>query len=158
MEKDKTAHEILTGVEKMYDLNFHHAERDFIIKAMNDFADQFRVKKKDVNKQLIFENLNPEKADFIPILLNWLRYKGEKNQSYKPIGLKGLIKRFNSFEGTVEQLEKIVDNSIDNNYSGIVWDKKIDNGNKQQSTYEKHGEAYNRLFGSGSPFESSAQN
>lgn len=122
------------------------------INAMEEYASQFREKPKNKDNEIIFYNLKPDKGDFIPIIQNWLSYKTQKRQTYKPIGLKTLIKKFNEFKGTYSELESLVENSIINNYSGIIWDKKVNNGNQQQSTYEKHEQGFDALFGSGSPF------
>jgi len=122
-----------------------------IKRLMEEYASQFREKPKN-NQLELFNDLRLDKTHFIPIIQNWLSYKTQKRQTYKPIGLKTLIKKFNEFKGSYSELESLVENSIINNYSGIIWDKKVNNGNQQQSTYEKHEQGFDALFGSGSPF------
>lgn len=79
------------------------------------------------------EDLGKCKPDRLPVLMNWLEYKRERNEGYKTIGLQTLVKKFNSFMGPVTELESIVEGSIINNYSGIVW-FKYQNKQLQQST------------------------
>lgn len=69
------------------------------------------------------EEIGKCKPDRLPILLNWLEYKRERKENYKSIGLKTLVKKFNTFSGSSSDLESIVELAIMNNYSGIVWDR-----------------------------------
>lgn len=59
-------------------------------------------------------------TEFLPVVVEWLEYKKEKNQSYKP---KGFVKFYNKLvemsKGNVEIARQIIDQSMQNNYSGI---------------------------------------
>ncbi len=74
----------------------------------------------------------------------WLDYKQEKHQPYKPTGLKSLITQIQKQvdrhgEGAVIQL---MDGCMAANYQGIIWDK-LDKG---------QGSAVRQPEGSGNPF------
>lgn len=74
----------------------------------------------------------------------WLDYKQEKRQPYKPTGLKSLITQIQKQvskhgEGAVIQL---MDGCMAANYQGIIWDKL----DKQQGSTARQSE------GSGNPF------
>lgn len=93
-----------------------------------------RTSKVPVNPQSKVEDRIEEESKR-EIFLNWLEYRKEINH---PIivesTLNGLAKRFNK-----EPLEKIifvVNNSIDNGWQGLFWDKY--NGQKQKPTKLVH--------------------
>lgn len=56
---------------------------------------------------------------------DWLMYKEEKQQSYKERGLKGLFTtlKTNIAEYGEEAVCNVIDESMSNNYQGIMWDK-----------------------------------
>lgn len=56
---------------------------------------------------------------------DWLMYKKEKQQSYKARGLKGLFTtlKTNIAEYGEEAVCNVIDESMSNNYQGIMWDK-----------------------------------
>ena len=56
---------------------------------------------------------------------DWLMYKKEKQQSYKERGLKGLFTtlKTNITEYGEKAVCKVIDESIANNYQGIMWNK-----------------------------------
>jgi len=101
------------------------------------YADQFKPKN-EVKHIDLLSDLRLDKIHFTPIIQNWLSYKSQKRQAYKPIGLKTLIKKFNEFEGSYSELESIVENSIMNNYSGIIWKlNNTTNGKQPKPTREE---------------------
>lgn len=51
----------------------------------------------------------------------WFKYKGEKKQTYTPMGKEALIKIWSSYSDA--QLEQIIDASISNNYAGLFAPK-----------------------------------
>lgn len=54
------------------------------------------------------------------IIEKWLAYKREKKQTYKPLGLKTLKARLITLSNNdVDMMEKIVENSMANNYAGL---------------------------------------
>lgn len=128
--KNRTAKEILDK----YDIsNTDESVNRLIIEcAMEEYADQFKPNQTpiDINDKRL-KDLYTSKIHFAPIILNWLSYKSQKRQAYKPIGLKTLIKKFNEFNGTYSELEAMVENSIMNNYSGIIWKSNNNNNGKQ---------------------------
>jgi len=121
------------------DFPAEHIEELFI-----KYASQFQQPKKETTEnEIIFYNLIPEKGDLIPIIQNWLAYKRQKRETYKPIGLKTLIKKFNQFEGSYSELESIVENSIMNNYSGIIWKLKTAvNGKPEKRSTESAAHSF----------------
>ena len=60
-------------------------------------------------------------------LHDWLRYKSEKKQSYKPTGFKTLLKRIDDVVKSAGEQAVInaIDASMSNNYQGLFFDKFI---------------------------------
>ena len=58
-------------------------------------------------------------------ITDWLEYKKEKKQQYKPTGLKNLLSQIRNKlrEHTEEQVIFVITESMASNYQGIVWDK-----------------------------------
>lgn len=76
---------------------------------------------KEKLKKKILENNNLS-TKIKDSLLEWLNYK---NYSYKDLGLSKLISQVENalVNNTEEELIEVIDNSIANNYQGIVFDK-----------------------------------
>lgn len=71
-------------------------------------------------KKVIAENeiLLPE--GFESLILEWLKYKSEKKQSYKETGLKAFIKTFLKDANSDEKIGRaMLDNSMSKNYDGL---------------------------------------
>lgn len=66
-------------------------------------------------------------------IITWLLYKKEKKQSYKPIGLQQFLNKIDKklLELSEEDVCWVIDESMEQNYQGIIWDllnkKKEDN-------------------------------
>ena len=60
-------------------------------------------------------------------LHDWLRYKSEKKQSYKPTGFKTLLKKIDEVVKSAGEQAVInaIDASMSNNYQGLFFDKFI---------------------------------
>ncbi len=58
-------------------------------------------------------------------LEDWLRYKAERRESYKPTGLKSLIAQVEKHrkEVTDAQICALIDESMSNGWRGIIWDR-----------------------------------
>jgi len=56
---------------------------------------------------------------------NWIAYKAEKNQNYKPTGLKSLLSEIknNVKKHGEENVISLINQAMAANYQGIVWDK-----------------------------------
>lgn len=79
----------------------------------------------------IFLNLNSDKKE---IFEKWLEYRKEIKKEIKvQKTIEGLIKRFN--EHSIQDVEKLVSYSIDNNYQGLFWER-IET--KQKSSFSKN--------------------
>ena len=72
---------------------------------------------------------------FLPALSEWLDYKREKRQTYKPRGLKACYSRLVSLSNGDPQvaLEKVVRFSISNNYTGLFREKEMQAQKKNMS-------------------------
>lgn len=59
------------------------------------------------------------------IIITWLSYKNERKEYFKAIGMKTLLSKFISMFNSygIEAVVECVNNSISNNYQGIIWDK-----------------------------------
>lgn len=79
---------------------------------------------KDMVKELNFDE------KFIPLIQIWLKHKSEKGQTYKPTGLKEMVKKLAKLSnGNLIKAEAIITNAISNNYAGFFEVAEI---NKQQ--------------------------
>lgn len=59
------------------------------------------------------------------IIITWLRYKNERKDYFKDTGMTTLLNKFISMFNSygVEAVVECVNNSISNNYQGIIWDR-----------------------------------
>lgn len=57
-------------------------------------------------------------------LREWFMYKKEKGQSYKPIGITKLLNKVDQVLGehSEEELVKVINECMERNYQGIIWD------------------------------------
>ena len=70
---------------------------------------------------------------FYDLILEWLKYKSEKKQSYKPTGLKNMIESFiEESASDLTEARKMMKYSMSKNYAGLFKQKKI-NGNNSES-------------------------
>ena len=66
------------------------------------------------------EEVNLPEDDFKPIILEWMQYKAEKKQSYKPRGLKEFISHIRKISNNNPAMAKeIIKQSMRNNWAGI---------------------------------------
>ena len=80
--------------------------------------------------KIITENDFDLTEDFKPLILEWLKYKSERGESYKETGLKTLIKTFLKDSGAdINTARSMLDYSMSKNYSGLFKEKHID-GNR----------------------------
>ena len=73
---------------------------------------------------------------------DWLRYKKERRESYKPTGLKTLLAQVEGKQGelTGKEIVRAISESMASNYRGIVWDKaKERSGPPGRSAKSSHG-------------------
>lgn len=77
---------------------------------------------------------------FAPIILEWLEYKKEKGQSYKPKGFMSLCKRaLKLSNGDANILADIVENSMSCNYAGLFPIKtNINEANREKRGIENN--------------------
>ena len=69
-----------------------------------------------------------------PIVEEWLKYKREKKQSYKPTGFKSFSKLLNEYSGGDERKARmIIEQSMANNWAGIFELKTSNDGTDRQS-------------------------
>lgn len=74
---------------------------------------------------------------------DWLKYKKEKNQPYKPTGLKSLVTKVK--EAVSKYGEKrvivIIKDSMSANYQGILWDKLEQKGGQSYGQYSGYSKS-----------------
>lgn len=83
-----------------------------------------RKTRTEMNLELL--NDIPDIPDAVhQILVEWLTYKGQKKQGYTSQGLKALVKRMinNVNQYGLSAVRDVVENSMGNEYQGIVWDR-----------------------------------
>ena len=99
----------------------------------NGTADSTTKQKKEPkkNREEIIPPYNPPKGkdeydwtilpeEFKPLVEQWLAYKKEKKQSYKPTGFKSFCKRLLQLSSSdINNARQIVETSMSNNYAGI---------------------------------------
>lgn len=78
-------------------------------------------------------NPNPIRADALEgidgelrkKLEEWLRYKSERRESYKPTGLHSLVEQVKKHrkDATDAQICALIDESMANGWRGIIWDR-----------------------------------
>ena len=58
-------------------------------------------------------------------MLEWLAYKRERRESYKPQGLKALLSRAQDCAGRYggQAVADAIQDSMASNYQGVAWDK-----------------------------------
>lgn len=82
------------------------------------------------------------------LILEWLKYKSEKGQSYKPTGLKTFINGFlKNSNGDIKTGREMIDYSMSNNWAGLFKD------NSKQITHEIKTQNSNIL-----PFDAKPEN
>ena len=76
--------------------------------------------------------------DMIPIVEKWMAYKTERHESYKRKGIEMFYKRLMELSGgSVIRAEKIIEQSMANNYAGIFALKSMGNGRESESEQEE---------------------
>ena len=94
------------------------------------------------NKYLKFINNNINEHNYSyqisNILTEWFLYKKEKGQTYKPIGINKLLNKIDKvlLAHTEQELIDLVNECMERNYQGIIWDLLEKKRNKSTgSTY-----------------------
>ncbi len=85
-------------------------------------------KKKEKRSKSISADLIKERSfgpDLENKILDWISYKDEKKESYKPTGLKSLLTviQRNAEECGELAVIKLIDECMANNWKGIIWDR-----------------------------------
>ena len=70
---------------------------------------------------------------------NWLTYKQEKRQQYKPSGLNSLLSQVQKHASTYgeDAVVHAINESMASNYQGIIWDKAKNISTKRDSPQQK---------------------
>jgi len=74
-------------------------------------------KKKRASKSEIADILDPIPESRRKLIDTWLKYKAERNERYKPTGLKSFIKKWSTVSNA--DFEKMIEKSMASNYSGV---------------------------------------
>lgn len=87
--------------------------------------------KNGILQKVIAENKISLPEGFENLILEWLKYKSEKGQSYKETGLKTLVRTFlKDSDGDKDVGRAMLDYSMSKNYAGL-FKERITNGNNQ---------------------------
>ena len=100
------------------------------VKEKEKDKDKKKDKKKDksllIDKTKTIPDSFSDDAQMDKAIKNWIAYKKERGQTYKPIGLKSFVTRlYNLSDGRGDVALQIVEQSISNNYSGVFPLKDI---------------------------------
>ena len=68
---------------------------------------------------------------YFNLVINWLDYKQERQENYKPIGLKTFLNSIKKNYSTPKELETALEKCMSNNYSGLFKDKTTPNQPQQ---------------------------
>lgn len=73
-----------------------------------------------------------------PQVVEWLKYKGERGDTYTERGLKALLKLITSYvdEYGVAAVSALIDECAGNEYRGIIWDKLTKGASRAQKRQE----------------------
>lgn len=71
-------------------------------------------------------------------VLEWLRYKAERKELYKPTGLKSFLTEMENKarEYAEGDIISLINECMANNWRGIIWDKIKGKENKKGERYE----------------------
>ena len=105
----------------------------------------------ELEKEKIYKNFSVELKTAVK---QWMKYKIERNERYKPTGLENLIKtiQLKLKEYSEKEVIEIISLSMSNGWKGIIWRnfKKIENAsnryvNNQQKEYEDLDKFYSNI-------------
>ena len=86
-------------------------------------------------------DLSAVEPAFQPIMADWLAYKSERGQTYRPLGLQRCYERLLRLSGNdAAKARRIVDFSIANNYSGLFPPHDQDNSANRHPATDYHAQ------------------
>lgn len=86
-------------------------------------------------------DLSAVEPAFQPIMADWLAYKSERGQTYRPLGLQRCYVRLLKLSGNdAAKARRIVDFSIANNYSGLFPPHDQDNSANRHPATDYHAQ------------------
>lgn len=86
-------------------------------------------------------DLSAVEPAFQPIMADWLAYKSERGQTYRPLGLQRCYVRLLTLSGNdAAKARRIVDFSIANNYSGLFPPHNQDNSANRHPATDYHAQ------------------
>lgn len=86
-------------------------------------------------------DLSAVEPAFQPIMADWLAYKSERGQTYRPLGLQRCYVRLLTLSGNdAAKARRIVDSSIANNYSGLFPPHDQDNSANRHPATDYHAQ------------------
>ncbi len=95
------------------------------VKLSKDKISKDKISNSIDAKASITETLNSDDEELIQTVIEWVEYKKEKRQGYKPTGLKSLLTQI---KNNVERygsdaVIQVIRSSMSSNYQGIVFDR-----------------------------------
>jgi len=94
-------------------------------------------------KKVVTENNLVIAPEIEKLFLEWLRYKSEKNQTYKETGLKNfIIKTLQECNNDPAEFKKMIMYSTSNNYDGLFKEKKHENNSRDDQRRTKRTDSY----------------
>ena len=126
--------------------DFINIEKENITECLTDWLTECLKSIEDVNenetyiftfKKVIAENEILLPDGFKSLILEWLKYKSEKGQSYKETGLKTFIKTFlKDCNSNLITARQMLDNSMSKNYAGLfpLKPEKVNGSEIKQDT------------------------
>ena len=96
---------------------------------------------KTKNQEEEWETLVEQRSLSAPLkakVLEWLRYKAERKELYKPTGLKSFLTEMENKarEYAEGDIISLINECMANNWRGIIWDKIKGKENKKGERYE----------------------
>ena len=139
--KDKKA-----GVYKIKCLYSNETDTEMDTEMDTDLdteMDTIHRERKRQDKSKSITPIIPFEGELLEKVNEWLVYKSERGQKYKPTGLKGLFKKIQDAGEKYGESAVIaaIDNSISNNWQGLFFDGADKHGKEVE--YEVYNDSYN---------------
>lgn len=104
-----------------YYRGFQHTSFTAVLRKLDDKPPTKKQKKETIN----VDDFLTDSPKMNEVIKTWIAYKKEKKQSYKPIGLRTLVRKLVRLsDNDPDVARQIVEQSIMNNYSGLFELKK----------------------------------
>ena len=137
IDNQRESYDKLCQINKRIATERHGASR-----SVTETNEASQDKDKDKDKDIITPPISPSlyfDGELLNAVNDWLTYKTERREKYKPTGLKSLFTqiRKNADEYGEREMSDIIRDSMSGNYQGIVFDRLKRGGSKRGNRPDK---------------------